>query len=119
MSVVVSVEDTGVCRKQVTVEVPADAVDAETSRVLSTYAGQVRLPGFRKGKAPRSLLRRRFREDIDREVIERLVPTWWEKARDEQELVPFGQPQLQEVDDLTDGAPLRFVAVVEVRPPVE
>jgi trigger factor len=119
MSVVVSVEDTGVCRKQVTVEVPADAVEAETRRVVKAYAGQVRLPGFRKGKAPAALLRRRFREDIDREVVERLVPTFWEKARDEEKLVPFGQPQLQDVDALTDGAPLRFVAVVEVRPPVE
>ncbi len=119
MSVVVSVEDTGVCRKQVTVEVPADAVEAETRRVVKAYAGQVRLPGFRKGKAPAALLRRRFREDIDREVVERLVPTFWEKARDEEKLVPFGQPQLQDVDELTDGAPLRFVAVVEVRPPVD
>jgi trigger factor len=119
MSVVVSVEDTGVCRKQVTVEVPADAVEAETRKVVKAWAGQVRLPGFRKGKAPAQLLRKRFREDIDREVVERLVPAFWEKARDEQELVPFGQPQLQEVDDLTDGEPLRFVAVVEVRPPVE
>lgn len=119
MSVVVSVEDTGVCRKQVTVEVPADAVEAETRKVVKAWAGQVRLPGFRKGKAPAQLLRKRFREDIDREVVERLVPTFWEKARDEQELVLFGQPQLQEVDDLTDGEPLRFVAVVEVRPPVE
>ena len=119
MSVVVSVEDTGVCRKEVTVQVPADVVNAETQRVVSAYAGQASLPGFRKGKVPKGLLRSRFREEIDREVVERLVPQFWEKAREEQELQPLGQPQLKEVDDLKEGEPLRFVAVVEVRPPIE
>lgn len=119
MSVVISVEDTGVCRKQVTVEVPADAVGAETQRLVTTYAQEASLPGFRKGKTPRSLIRQRFREEIDRAVVESLIPRYWEKAREEKDLSPLGQPQLQEVGDLKEGEPLRFVAVVEVRPSLD
>jgi trigger factor len=118
MTVVVSVEDTGVCRKQVTVEVPPEEVAAATRRVVDQYARSVRIPGFRRGKVPAELVRRRYREDIERDVVERLVPDFWERARAEQGLDPLGQPELQEVGDLAEGQPLRFVAVVEVRPEV-
>lgn len=119
MSVVLSVEDTGVCRKQVTVEVPADVVDEETRKVVRAFAQQADFPGFRKGKVPPEVVRRRFREEIDQQMVERLVPRYWEEAREELGIEPFGQPQLQEVDDLEAGEPLRFKASVEVRPEVE
>ncbi|HEX2163620.1 MAG TPA: trigger factor, partial [Thermoanaerobaculia bacterium] len=119
MSVVVSVEDTGVCRKQLTVEVPAPEVEAATRRVVGEYARRVRIPGFRAGKVPPELIRRRFREDVDRDVVERLVPDFWERARAEQGIEPLGQPKLTDVGEVAAGQPLRFVAVVEVRPPIE
>lgn len=119
MSVVLSVEDTGTCRKEVTIEVPASAVAAETRNLVKLYSSQVSLPGFRKGKAPASIVRKRFRQEIDREVVEKLIPRFWEKARDEEDIDPLGQPQLKEIDELADDGPLRFVTVVEVRPEVE
>ena len=66
MSVVVSVEDVGPCRKQLKVEVPAPAVEAETERVVREYGQRVRIPGFRKGKVPAELVRRRFQKDIEK-----------------------------------------------------
>jgi trigger factor len=119
MSVVLSIEDTGVCRKQVTVEVPPDEVEAATRRVVQEYARSVRVPGFRRGKVPAELVLRRYRDEIQRDVVERLVPDFWERARAEQGLDTMGQPRLEEVGEVGEGEPLRFVAVVEVRPPVE
>ena len=60
MSVVVAIEDAGPCRKQVTIEVPRPAVDAETERVLAEYRRRASVPGFRKGKAPAGVIRKRF-----------------------------------------------------------
>ena len=96
MSVVVSVEDVGPWRKQLTVEVPAADIEAETQRVVREYGNQVRLPGFRKGKVPASLVRKRFAEDIDREVIERLLPVYWQKAREEHDIDPLLPPEVDE-----------------------
>ena len=69
MSVVVSVQDVGPCRKQLTVEVPAPAVEAETERVLAEYGRRVKIPGFRPGKVPRDVVKRRFGKDIEHEVV--------------------------------------------------
>ena len=52
MSVVVSLQDVGPCRKQLTVEVPAPAVEAETQRVVAEFGNRARIPGFRQGKVP-------------------------------------------------------------------
>jgi trigger factor len=65
MSVVLSLQDVGPCRKQLKVEVPAPAVEAETQRVVREYGQRVRLPGFRQGKVPTELVRRRFAKEID------------------------------------------------------
>jgi trigger factor len=119
MSVVVSVEDTGACRKQLTIEVPPEEVESTTRSIVGRYAKSARIPGFRPGKVPAHLVRKRFGEDIDRDVVEALVPRYWERAREEQGIDPLGQPRLTDVGAVTSGEPLRFVAVVEVRPAVE
>ncbi len=118
MSVVLSIEDVGPCRKQLTIEVPAPAVDAETQRVVDELRRRAKLPGFRKGKVPKDLVRSRFREDIEREVIDRLLPRYWRQAESESKLDPLLPPSVGEVD-LQPGAPLTFVASVETRPVIE
>ena len=80
MSVVLAVEEIGPCRKQLKIEVPAPAVEAETSRVTGDYAKQARLPGFRKGRVPTALVRRHFGDEIRRELIDRLIPRYWHQA---------------------------------------
>jgi trigger factor len=119
MSVVVSVEDVGPCRKQLKVEVPAPAVEAETQRVVREYGQRVRIPGFRKGKVPAELVKRRFQKDIEKEVIERLLPRYWHQAQEESAIDPLLPPEVEEVEDLSPGAPLTFVATVETRPQIE
>ncbi len=118
MSVVVSIEDLGGSQKQVKVAVPAPAVAAETDRVTAEYRKHARIPGFRKGKVPTSLVRQRFGEDIEREVVERLVPRYWKQAEAESELDPLLAPELGAVD-FSFGSELTFVATVDLRPEFE
>jgi trigger factor len=119
MSVVLSMQDVGPWRKQLTVEVPAPAVEAETLRVVKEFGQRVRIPGFRRGKVPADLVRRRFAKDIEREVIDRLVPRYWRQAQAESEIEPLLPPEVKEVHDLEPGGPLTFVATVETRPRIE
>lgn len=119
MSVVQSIEDIGPSKKQLKIEVPADAVDAETARVVKDYARKLKIPGFRPGKVPVGVVRQRFRQDIDREVVERLVPRFWSQAETEAGLHPITPPVMESVEDRAEGEPLVFTAQVEVRPEIE
>ena len=119
MSVVVSLEDVGPCRKQLTVEVPAPAVEAEEQRVLKEYGSRARIPGFRAGKVPAKLVRQRYGQEIEREVVERLLPRYWKQAQAEASLDPLLPPEVEEVKERQPGEPLTFVAVVETRPQIE
>jgi trigger factor len=119
MSVVLSVQEVGPCRKQLTVQVPAVEVDAETERVVRELGRRARLPGFRRGKVPPSVVRQRFREDIEREVVDRLVPKFWRRAQEEGSLDPLAPPEIRDVGVPAVGEDLTFVATVEVRPPID
>jgi trigger factor len=119
MSVVVSQQDVGPCRKQLTVEVPAPAVEAETQRVTQEYGKRAKIPGFRQGKVPAHVVRKRFAKDIEQEVIERLLPRYWRQAQAEASIDPLLPPELAEEPVLKEGEPFTFTAVVEVRPQVE
>ncbi len=118
MSVVLSVEEVGPCRKQLKIEVPAPAVAAETERVIGEYRKRARLPGFRPGKVPANIVRQRFKKEIEQDVVERLVPRYWHQAEAEQELDPLLPPELGNVD-LALGESMTFTAVVETRPAIE
>jgi len=117
MSVVIDYRDAGPCRKQLTIEVPAPAVDAELGRVERELIKTVRIRGFRRGKVPASLVRQRFRDEIDQRVKERLVPRYWRQAQAEKSLDPLLPPEISELK-LEAGSPMTFVAEVEVRPEI-
>lgn len=118
MSVVLSMEETGPCRARLEVEVPAAAVEAEAARAVRDLAREVRIPGFRRGKVPPALVEKQFPEEVERRVVERLVPRYWKLAEAERQLLPMGAPEVAGVE-YKAGAPLRFTATVETRPPVE
>jgi trigger factor len=87
--------------------------------VVREYGQKVRLPGFRKGKVPSELVRRRFASEIEQEVKERLLPRYWRQAQAESSIEPLLPPEVDEVADLLPGEPLTFVATVETRPQIE
>jgi trigger factor len=118
MSVLLSNEEVGPCRRALKIEVPEPAVEAESQRVIAEMRRGVQLPGFRKGKAPEAVVRKRYREEIEREVVDRLVPRYWLQAQDEAGLDPLLPPQVTDVH-LHAGQPLTFLATVEVTPEIE
>lgn len=118
MSVVVSIDDLGGSQKQVKVAVPAPAVEAETDRVTAEYRKHAKIPGFRKGKVPKSMVLQRFSEDIERDVVERLLPRYWKQAEAESELDLLVAPEVGAVD-FELGSELTFVATVDLRPEFE
>lgn len=113
----VAVESIEGCKRRLAVEAPADVVQQEWELAYGRVQRQARLPGFRKGHVPRSLVKVHFSDDVRREVAEHLIPDVYRKALSEAKLDPVNEPDLQEVR-LEEGAPLSFVAVVEVKPAI-
>jgi trigger factor len=106
------------CRRELELEIPAEDVTKATDRVAKEIARVARVPGFRPGKAPVSLVKRRFADDIKGEVLQTLVPERVEKAVAEQKLSPVSQPQVDKLD-FSEGQPLKFRAVFDVLPEFE
>jgi trigger factor len=106
------------CKREIDLEIPAENVRKATEKVARDIARVARVPGFRPGKAPVTLVRRRFAGDIEGEVVQSLVPEYLGKALDEKKLVPVTRPEVDKVE-FKDGEPLRVHAVFEVLPEFE
>src|SRR5487761_156908 len=106
------------CRREIDLEIPAENVQKTTEKIARDLARVARIPGFRPGKAPVTLIRRRFAEEIKGEVLESLVPEFLEQALTEKKLSPVTRPQVDNVD-FTDAGPLKFRATFEVLPEFE
>lgn len=106
------------CKREVELEIPAENVQKAAEKVARDFAKIARVPGFRPGKAPVTLIRRRFAEDIQGEVVQSLVPEYLEKALDEKKLVPVTRPAVEKIE-FKEGEPLKFRAVFEVLPEFE
>lgn len=106
------------CEREVSVEVPAEQVAREWKSTLARFQKHARLPGFRNGKVPPSLILRKFNNEIKSEVAEHLVPAAFREETQKLNLVPIGQPRVVEMD-LDESRPLRFRAIFEVLPPFD
>lgn len=98
--------------------VPVADVDSETEKAVESLKKRVRIPGFRPGKVPADLIRRRFQEDIRQEVLDKLLPKHFYKRAEEEGLAVVGTPSITEVH-FHPGEPLRFKAEFEVAPQFE
>ena len=101
--------------REIAVEVPADEVSAAYEKITKRYQKQARIPGFRAGKVPTSLVRSKFAKELREEVLQALVSERFRTELKEKKLQPVSEPQLLDLQ-LTDGAPLRFKAAFEVLP---
>jgi trigger factor len=106
------------CKREIELEIPAENVQKAEDKVARDIARVARVPGFRPGKAPVTLIRRRFADDIRGEVMQSLVPEYLEKALDEKKLVPVTRPEVDNVE-FKEGEPLKFRATFEVLPEFE
>ena len=97
---------------------PVEEVDAETGRAVAKVQQRAKLPGFRPGKAPVSIIRQQFAGDIRKQVLESLIPKYLHNRFEAEDLKVVGQPDITDVH-LEAGEPLRFTAEFEVVPQVE
>ena len=103
------------CTRELVLDVPADEVAKAFKSVTANYKKYARIPGFRPGKTPDSVVRRRFATEIRKEVIDTLLPERFNEAVREQGVRPVGQPQVMELN-LEEGTPLHVKAVFEYVP---
>jgi trigger factor len=106
------------CKRELTIEVPNEVVNDEREKIVARYAKLARIPGFRKGKVPASVVRQRFAEEIKSDVVEALVPRYFRDEAQKQNLVPISQPRVTDLH-LHDGEPLKFTAEFEIFPEFE
>ena len=101
---------------KLSVEVPPEEFARDLDRAYRKVAGQVRVPGFRKGKVPKQVIDARVgREVVLEEFVHDAVPVYYLRAVREHELAPIAEPDI-DIDDVDSAKPLRFTATVEVRP---
>ncbi|MCL5746218.1 MAG: trigger factor, partial [Acidobacteria bacterium] len=95
-----------------------DEVESETARVVADLKKRARLPGFRPGKAPDSIIRRQFGDEVRHRVMENLIPTHLQKQFEAEGLHVVGRPDITDVH-MDPGEPFRFKAEFEVMPDIE
>jgi trigger factor len=103
------------CTRELVLDVPAEDVSKSFRSVTRNYQKHAKIPGFRAGKVPETVIRRRFAEQIRKEVIDGLLPDRFNQAVRELGVTPVGQPQVTELT-VEDGSPLHVKAVFEFIP---
>ncbi len=106
-------------KRALAIEVPEDVVNQEFDRVYGDLQRQVRVPGFRPGKAPVAMLEKRYARAVEKDVIQRLVPTYSQKAIRETGVAPVlvEMPSLERLK-AKRNASLHFTATVEIKPSI-
>jgi trigger factor len=100
------------------IEVSKETVEEGFEAAYQKYRGEAKIPGFRKGKAPMDMVKRRFKDAIKKEVLEALVPQAYEDAISQTDLSPISLPRVKDIE-FKEGAALKFKAEIEVKPEVE
>jgi trigger factor len=105
-------------KREIQVEIPAEEVSRQTESLIQKYQKVARLPGFRTGHVPPSIIRRRFAEEIKTDVVEALVPRYFRQESERLGMHPISQPRVTDLH-LVDGEPMRFKAAFEVLPEIK
>lgn len=106
------------CKREISVEIPAEVVTAQQEALVQQYSKQARIPGFRKGKVPASMVRNKFSSEITSDVVEHLVPQYFREAVTKGGFRPVSQPHIYGLE-FTPGEPIKFKAAFEVLPEFE
>jgi trigger factor len=106
------------CKREISVEIPAEVVSKEQDSIVKAYSRQARVPGFRKGKVPATLVRNRFSGEINSEVLETLVPQYFRQAVIQSGFHPVSPPSIYALEN-EPGQPVRFKAAFEILPDFE
>ncbi len=114
----VSVKDDSACRKIMTIEIPAEKIAEEKAETLKAYIKFANIPGFRKGKAPKSVIASKYADDINKDLQERVLTKYYHEALAETELKVVNVVDASE-PEIADNAPVSFDVTVDVEPEFE
>ena len=106
------------CKKELVIEIPVDVLRKESENVTAQYQRTARIPGFRRGHAPATLVRQHFRDAIRKQVVQSLLPKFFDRAVKEQKLAVVGEPRFEDLK-FDDEQPLTCKAMFEVLPEFE
>jgi trigger factor len=104
--------------KSLRVTVPVDRVREAEAKAVKYYAKRARLPGFRPGKAPDAVVRKRFNDAIRQTVLEEVLREGWETAKTTESLKPIADPSVRNLK-FEEGSPIEFDLLIEVRPEIK
>ncbi|MGC1964613.1 MAG: trigger factor [Candidatus Sulfotelmatobacter sp.] len=105
-------------KREISVEIPAAEVARETEFQIQRYQKSARLPGFRAGHVPASIIKQRFGDGLKNDVAEALIPKYFRREAEKQGLIPVSQPRVTDLH-IHDGEPLTFKATFEVLPEIQ
>lgn len=112
----IAIEEVSALRRRLRIEVPADRVNAEFSKVTQEFLKIARIPGFRPGKAPASVVEKRYAKDIEEEVRRALVPSAFREAIRSKKLSVANVPGVEDVKEVQKGLTFSFSALVDLVP---
>jgi trigger factor len=113
----VTVEELSPSKRVLHVELPPERVADRVEVTFREWGQKLQLPGFRRGRVPREIIRRRFESEVHDEVLRSLIPDSYQEALTQTSLEPVSQPAVEDIH-FHAGEPLTYRAVVEVKPPV-
>jgi len=113
-----TVEDINPTKKRFIIEVPADVLEKRITDALRNIGRNVKIPGFRPGKAPLSLLDKRFGREVETDVLEKIIPEYYMKAIKEENVTPVSPPVFENYD-FKRREPLKMTFTVEIRPEIK
>jgi len=105
-------------KREIQVEIPVEDVNRQTDSLIQKYQKVARIPGFRRGHVPASIIRQRFSEEIKTDMVEALIPRYFRREAERLSLHPVSQPRVTDLH-LHEGEPLRFKAAFEVLPEIK
>jgi trigger factor len=105
-------------KREISVEIPAAEVARETEVQIQRYQKSARLPGFRAGHVPASIIKQRFGDGLKNDVAEALIPKYFRREAEKHGLIPVSQPRVTDLH-MHEGEPLTFKAAFEVLPEIQ
>ncbi len=114
----IDIKEIDPCTKQLNIEIPLEIYSQEEEVAYRELGKKVKVPGFRKGKIPKSYLKKLYNDSVKGDVLNKIIPEFYYKAVEEKDLNPVGSPKLENIKH-EENSPITFSATIEIIPPFE
>jgi trigger factor len=114
----VEIVEVNSCKRNMAVELPPEELDHEVDKIAREYARNVKVPGFRPGKTPLSIIRQRYGSDLYKDATQKIIERCWKDTIAERDLHPLAYPVVENLEN-KPGSPLKFTLAFEVMPALE